>query len=636
MIRSQVITGAFLLLAGLFVTPLHGQTDWPVYGHDAGGMRFSPLKQITPSNVTQLARAWVYDTSEGSRHPRAEELTPLVVNDVMYVPSSYGRVVALQPETGKVIWRYDIKRSGPPSRRGLAYWPGDTHSPSELLFGTSDGKLTALNATTGGLIAGFGDDGIVDTRAGVADNYPSHGYGQTSPPVIYKDLVICGSQVQETPSQGPYGDVRAWDVHTGKLVWTFHTVARPGEPGHQTWEGDSWKDRSGVNVWGGMTVDVNRGMLFLPIGEPSTDFYGGDRKGADLYSSSLVALDAATGKIKWYFQTTHHDIFDYDLTAPPALIEIDRDGKKIPAVAETSKEGLLFLFDRVTGKPIYGVEERPVPKSDQPGEASWPTQPFPLKPPPIARNSFTPAEVARVTPEHQKFCENLLALNGGAKTGGPYEPYGTKFTVNFPGMFGGSNWGGVSFDPALGYLFVNSQDLGTIFKVVVNRDGPNLQVSRVSPTNAVGGLAGGGGFGANPGVQFWNPDTLWACSAPPWGRLVAVNVNTGEIAWQVPLGEFDDLTAKGVPKTGASNMGGSIATASGLVFIGATNDSRFRAFDSRTGKELWVTKIDASAHAVPITYMGHDGKQYVVIMASGGGIIGDTSHASSLTAFTLL
>jgi glucose dehydrogenase len=633
--RAKSVTAFLVALTSISIPALHGQTDWPVYGHDPGGMRYSPLKQITPTNVTKLVRAWTYDTSEGSKRPRAEEVTPLVVNDVMYVPSSYGRVVALEPETGKVIWRYEVKRSGPASERGLAYWPGDKNSPPELLFGTSDGKLTALNAKTGELVPEFGEDGLVNMRIGVADDYPDHGYGVTSAPVIYKDLVISGSRVQETPSQGPYGDVRAWDVHSGKLVWTFHTVARPGEPGHETWEGNSWKDRSGVNVWGGMTVDVERGMVFLPIGEPSADFYGGDRKGADLYSSSLVALDASTGKIKWYFQTTHHDIFDYDLNAPPALVEIDHGGKKIPAVAETTKQGLMFLFDRVTGKPIYGVEERPVPKSDQPGEANWPTEPFPVKPPPVARNSFSPAEVARVTPEHQKFCEGLLAADGGARTGGPYQPYGTELTVNFPGMFGGSDWGGVSFDPQLGYVFVNTQDLGTIFRVVVKGEGANVQVTRVSPTGAVGGLGGGGGYGGNEGVQFWNPDTLWACVQPPWGRLVAVNVNTGEIAWQVPLGEFDALTAKGVPKTGASNMGGSIATAGGLVFIGATNDSRFRAFDSRTGKELWVTKIDASAHAVPITFLGKDGKQYVVIMAAGGGAVGDTTHASSLTAFAL-
>jgi glucose dehydrogenase len=619
---------------GVVVPALHSQTDWPVYGHDPGGMRYSPLKQINTANVSKLVRAWTYDTSEGSTHPRAEEVTPLVVKDVMYLTISYGRVVALKPETGKVIWKYEIKKNGPPTRRGLSYWPGDKDSPAELLFGTSDGMLMALDAKTGQPMQRFGNQGLVNMREGVADNYPNRNYGMSSPPVIYKDLVICGSQVQETPSLGPSGDVRAWNVRSGKLAWVFHTVPRPGEPGHETWEGDSWKERSGTNVWGFMTVDVQRGMVFLPIGEPTTDFYGGDRKGANLYGSSLVALDAETGKIKWYFQTTHHDIFDYDLTAAPALIEIYRGGKKIPVVAQATKQGLLFLLDRVTGKPIYGVEERPVPVSDQPGDASWPTQPFPIKPLPIARTSFTPAEIARVTPEHQKFCEDLLAHDGGVRSGGPYQPYGTKLTLNFAGMFGGADWGGVSFDPTLGYIFVNTQDLGTIFKVGVKHDGANMQVTRISPGDAVGGL-NLGGFGGNAGVQFWDPDTLWGCTQPPWGRLLAVNANTGDIAWQVPLGEFDALTAKGVPKTGTSNMGGSIVTAGGLVFIGATDDSRFRAFSSRTGKEIWVTKIDASAHAVPISYLGRNGKQYVVIMASGGGIIGDKTQGSSLTAFAL-
>ena len=628
---------SFLLLAMLVASVLvvSGQTDWPAYGHDPGGMRYSPLKQINTANVNKLVRAWTYDTAQGSNRRRPGEVTPLVVGNVMYITTPYGRVVALEPETGKEIWKFEITKGGVPSTRGLAYWPGDNDSPPRLLFGTSDGKLIALNANTGKPAPGFGNEGIVDMREGVADEFPNNGFGESSPPAIYKDLVIAGSHVQETPSRGPYGDVRAWNVHSGKLAWTFHTVPRPGEPGHETWEEESWKNRSGTNVWGPMTVDVERGMVFLPIGEPTTDFYGGDRKGANLYGSSLVALDAATGKMKWYFQTTHHDIFDYDLSAPPALIEITRDGKTIPAVAQTTKEGLLFLFDRMTGKPIYGVEERPVPKSDQPGEETWPTQPCPIKPPPIARNHFSPEEVAKVTPEHQNFCENMLAQDGGARTGGPYLPYGTKLTVNFPGMFGGGNWGGVSFDPDLGYVFANTQDLGTIFKVVVKREGSGLQVSRVSPTGAVGGLGGGGGFGGNPGVQFWNPENNWACVQPPWGRLVAVNVNTGDIAWQTPLGEFDELTAKGVPKTGAANLGGSIATAGGLVFIGATNDSRFRAFDSRTGKELWVTKIDASAHSVPITFQGKNGKQYVVIMASGGGIIPDRTLASSLIAFAL-
>jgi len=614
---------------------LYGQTDWPSYGHDPGGMRFSPLQQINTGNVSKLVRAWTYDISAQSPRKRPGEATPLVVGGVMYLTTSYGRVVALEPETGKEIWKFETRKNGAPSTRGLAYWPGDKDSSPLILFGTSSGVLMALNAKTGQPSPGFGNEGVVNMREGVADNFPNSPYGVSSPPVIYKDLVISGSHVQETPSQGPMGDVRAWSVHSGKLAWTFHTVPRPGEPGHDTWDGDSWKDRSGVNVWGPMTVDIEHGMVFLGIGEPSADFYGGDRKGSNLYSSSLVALDAATGKLKWYFQTTHHDIFDYDLSAPPALIEISRQGKKIPAVAQTTKEGLLFIFDRLTGQPIYGIEERPVPKSDEPGEETWPTQPFPIKPPPIARDRFSASDIAKITPEQQKFCEALLAQDGGVLNRGPYTPYGLKLSLNFPGMFGGGNWGGVSFDPELGYIFANTQDLGTIFKVVVKHEGSNYQVTRVSPAGDVGGLGGMGGFGGNTGVQFWNPANGMPCQQPPWGHLVAVNANTGEIAWNVPLGTFDELEAKGIHNTGAPNLGGSIATAGGLVFIAATNDSRFRAFDSRTGKELWVTRLDASAHAVPMTFQGRDGKQYVVIMATGGGIIGDTTSAASLIAFTL-
>ena len=627
-----LICGVF---AGVLITSLHGQTDWPSYGHDPGGMRFSPLKQINASNVTKLVRAWKYDISEQSTRKRPDEATPLVIDGVMYLTTSYGRVVALEPETGKEIWKFETKENGLPATRGLAYWPGDKNAPPLLLFGTSSGRLMALNAKTGQPSPGFGNEGVVNMREGVADNFPNGGYGVTSPPVIYKDLVISGSRVQETPSLGPMGDVRAWNVRSGKLVWTFHTVPRPGEPGHETWEADSWKDRSGVNVWGPMTVDQARGMVFMGIGEPTTDFYGGDRKGKNLYSSSLVALDAATGKLKWYFQTTHHDIFDYDLSAPPALIEITRQGKKTPAVAQTTKEGLLFIFDRLTGQPVYGVEERAVPKSDQPGEETWPTQPFPIKPAPIARDRFSPSEVAKVTPEQQKFCEAVLAQDGGVRNNGPYTPYGMKLTLSFPGMFGGGNWGGVSFDPELGYIFANTQDLGTIFKVVVKQDASKLQVTRVSPVGDVGGLGRSGGFGGNIGVQFWNPETRMPCQEPPWGHLVAVNANTGDIAWNVPLGTFDELEARGIHNPGAPNIGGSIATAGGLVFIGATNDSRFRAFDSRTGTELWVTRLDASAHAVPMTFQGRDGKQYVVIMATGGGIVGDSSSASSLIAFAL-
>ena len=321
-----------------------------------------------------------------------------------------------------------------------------------------------------------------------------------------------------------------------------------------------------------------------------------------------------TGKLRWHFQATHHDNWDYDLMAAPALIDVKRGGRRIQAVAQSSKQGYVFILDRLTGKPVFGVEERPFP-SDNPmdGDQNWPTQPIPVKPPPLTRVSFKPEEIAKVTPEHEKYCTELLAMEGGAMTGGPYAQYGPKLRVIFPSWIGGGNWGGTAFDPSLGYLFVNMQDLANFNRMVKSPDG--TRYSRVGPSNPP----------ANLGGMFWDGNKIWPCQQPPWGRLSAVNVNTGEIAWQVPLGSFEELDAKGVPTTGQPNKGGPIATASGLVFIGATIDAKFRAFDAKTGKELWQTKLNAGGHAVPITYLGKNGKQYVAIMASGG----HTSQPSS-------
>ncbi|MBV8731052.1 MAG: PQQ-binding-like beta-propeller repeat protein, partial [Acidobacteriia bacterium] len=365
------------------------------------------------------------------------------------------------------------------------------------------------------------------------------------------------------------------------------------------------------------------GMLFVPIGTPNTDFWGGDRQGTNLYGSSLVALDGATGQIKWHFQTTHHDNWDYDLQAPPALIEVKRNGKRVPAVAQSTKQGLLFLFDRLTGRPIYDVEERPVASDNPtPGDENWPTQPFPIKPPPLARNSFRPDEVATVTPELEAFCKELLGREGGALTGGPYAQYGPKLRVIYPSWTGGGNWGGTSFDPQLGYLFVNTKSEGMINKLVKNTEGTLW--NRVGPDNAPTGLGG----------LFRMPGKNWECAQPPWGELMAVNVNTGDIAWRVPLGSFAELDALHIPKTGTANMGGSIATAGGVVFIGATEDSRFRAFDSRSGKELWVTDLSEIARTVPITYQGKNGKQYVAVMA-GDGRPGQPSSGGRLYVYAL-
>jgi len=628
-----------LVVGAAVCSAAFAQNDWPTYGRDLAGTRYSPLKQIRAGNVSTLVRAWTYHLAAGNAPPdqtpaegnevtsargrgaerataRVGEVSPLVVQGMMYLTSPYGRVVALQPENGKELWTYEVK-DGLPATRGLEYWAGDAQAPPELFLGTSTGKLIALNAKTGKPVPGFGNEGIVDMKPGALNGLTNSSFGLSSPPVVYKNVVITGAHVQESPSVGAAGDTRAWDVHTGKLIWTFHSVPRPGEPGSETWQGDDWKNRSGTNVWGFFTIDTARGLLYMPFGEPTTDYWGGDRKGANLYGTALVAVDALSGKLKWYFQAVHHDTWDYDLAAPPVLLDVTRNGRKIPALAQMSKMGLLFILNRDTGEPLFGMEEKPVPVDDAlPGDTPWPTQPFPLKPPALTRNSFTREDLATVTPELQKYCQDLFdSVSGGLHSGGPFTHYSTVPSVIFPSSIGGGNWNPPSFDPSLGYLFVNTMDFGSLNQMVKSG-------------NAYARI---GYHGIN---RFWEPKSNMPCNQPPWGRLFAINVNTGDIAWQVPLGITDSLP-EAKQKTGRPNLGGSLATAGGLVFIGATDDSRFRAFESKTGKELWVTKIDAGAHSAPITYQGKDGKQYVLITATGGGFLGDKSSADSVIAFTL-
>jgi quinoprotein glucose dehydrogenase len=485
--------------------------------------------------------------------------------------------------------------------------------------------MVVLDATTGKPVQDFVNGGFIT------------GANATSAPAIYKDFVITGGGDGRIPS------VSAWNIRTGARVWTFHTVPQAGEPGNETWENDSWKTATGTNVWGFISVDVERGLAFLPISQPSNDFYGGERHGNNLYGDSLVALNANTGKLVWYQQIVHHDMWDYDLSAAPALMEIVRNGRRVPAVAQITKMGLMFIFDRTTGTPIFGIEERSVPQSEVPGEASSSTQPFPVKPAPLARNSMTKADLATVTPEHAAFCKDLWEKNQ-MYNDGPYTPYDTeRNAVILPGTIGGGNWNGVSSDPALGYIFVNITNAGQLGHLE-KRDASTPPRGRggrggAAPAQEDGGPAPSAYNKVAPidggltRARFWNPETQWGCTAPPWGELIAVNANTGDIAWRVPLGAFDELEAKGI-KTGVPNVGGSIATAGGLVFIAATIDSRFRAFDARSGKELWSAKLAANGHAIPSTYMGKDGKQYVVIPAGGGGFLyGKT--ADSLTAFSL-
>ena len=603
-----------MLFVGGSMALLFGQTDWPSFGHDPGAMRYSPLKQINRQNVSRLQHAWTFHSGKPG-----SETTPVVVDGVMYVTQPNG-IFALEPETGKLIWKYE---SPGVALRGLSYWPGQKGIHPRVFAGVR-GTLVAIDVTTGKLAPGFGNEGIVDLKQGVADGLAKAALTLPSPPAVYKDIIITGSANGEgAPSIGAYGDIRGWDARSGKLVWTFHTVPRKGEPGNETWPEDGWKNRSGTNAWGFLTVDIERGLVFAPTGCPTSDFYGADRHGDGLYGNSIVALDAANGKLKWYQQLVHHDIWDYDLAAAPALIEINRNGRKIPAVAQITKMGTLFLFDRLTGEPIFGIEERPVPQSKVPGEATSPTQPFPLKPPPLARNTFREAEMYNLTPEHAAFCKDLFARNRMI-IGVPFTPLPLEDNVLiFPSTLGGGNWGGVSFDPTLGYLFTNVMNIGQ-FGHMEKREDPKTGAVTYVRTSEYGTYA-----------RFWDRDTRIPCSNPPFGELVAVNVNSGDIAWKVPLGTVEALEAKGVKNTGALNLGGSIATAGGLVFIAATNDSRFRAFESSTGRLLWDHPIDANGHAIPITYLGKDSKQYVVISASGGGGFFGGPLSDSISAFAL-
>jgi len=590
--------------------------DWPTYQHDPGGSRYSPLAQITRGNVSKLGVAWTYhmrpaslgETSAasysgdevGERRQRfaASEATPLVVDGMMYVPTPYGRVVALDPDTGKELWVYELDHHDQPATRGVEYWPGSRSAPAEILFGTRSGKLHALEAKTGKPVVGFGVNGVVELKTpDVMNGLPRAPLGMSSPPIVYRDLVITGSRVQEMPTLGAAGDVRAWDVRTGRLVWTFHSVPRPGEIGHDTWEGHSWEKRSGVNVWTALVLDESRGILYMPFGAPTFDRWGGDRKGSNLFANSIVAVEAATGRYLWHFQTVHHDIWDLDLPSA-TLLQVRKDGKSIPAIAVMNKTAILFLLDRRTGQPIYEVKETPVPTdTDIPSESPSPTQPMPVAPPPLGRLAFSFSDLTTVTAELRSFCERLVQEKHIVESK-PFQPFRADSAVaSFPGSLGGADWGGAAFDPRLGYYIVNTNDLASPEQLAQRPDGSwNMKE----------------GY-----VYFWDEEKRLPCQQPPWGSLFAVDVNTGRIAWRSTLGVTESLP-EGLRKTGRLSAGGPITTAGGLTFIGATDDSYFRAFDTRTGEEVWTYRLPASIYGTPATYRGRNGKQYVVAVDTGG------------------
>jgi glucose dehydrogenase len=626
---GSVHFACFVVFAVLVSLPrLNAQTDWPNFGHDKESQRYSPLKQINVQNVSTLAPVWTYPLKNegGPAASWAIESVPLVVQDRMYVSWPFCHVAALDPETGRQFWQYTAPRCsyrgpGLSSMRSMAYWPGDKVRAPRIVFGTEDGELYALDAKTGLPVEEFGVKGVVNLKTPeVMNGFPNMHYGLTSAPLVYQDLVITGSHIDdETGRKGPAGDVRAWDVRTGKLVWTFHTVPRPGEAGHEAWTGDTWKDVAGADVWSFFTVDMQRGILYMPVGSTNNDHYGVDRPGPDLFGNSLVAVDVKTGKLKWYFQAIHHDIWDYDMPAAPMLFDVVHDGKRIPAVAAMTKNPLLFILNRVTGKPIYGVEERPVPAGDLPGEWYSPTQPFPLKPPPLSRQSFTENDFAKITPEHEAACREWYAKfleRGGTPNKGPYTPSSANGTLQFPDHWGGAwMWGG-AFDPELGYYIINTTDSGALH--FIEQTSGAIPAPRYADPDGQSPILYGvqpkGTKSTTSFAAFSFSANGWPCWAPPWGRLTAVDVNTGDIAWQIPYG-----TMNGVPdgiKTGAqSSRGGPTTTAGGLIFMTGTFDHYLRALETKSGKELWSFKLNQVPLAVPIVYAGKSGKEYLAIAA---------------------
>jgi quinoprotein glucose dehydrogenase len=681
---------------------------WSVYRADAKSSSYSPLKYIDLENVGLLERAWTFnpnDARTGSRFGNAE-CNPIVVDGVMYATSARHRLYAVDASSGNLIWSFDPFDGGEGGGiyRGVAYWEGG--EDKRILYTAGD-NLFAQNATTGKLITSFGKDGKVSMNVGLRGNPDVISVIPTSPGIIYEDLLIIGAEVSELFGAEP-GYIRAYNVRTGKLEWTFHTIPHPGEPGYETWPKDAWKYVGGVNSWGGMSLDEKRGMVFVPLGSPSYDFYGADRKGANLYGNSVVALDAKTGKYIWHFQTVHHDLWDYDLPAPPNLITIKRDGKSIDAVAQTTKTGFLFVLDRDTGEPLFPIEERPVPASHVPGEEAWPTQPFPLKPLPYARQHMTADDLTSYSPGSY---DTLLKKFKSMRYEGLFTPPDTKGTLMLPGTRGGSNWGGGAFDPRTGWFYVKSSDSPEIDHLEkVQRDDESSTLSpysqgkavylrhcarchgrdrngdeplnpslrdlqkRITPDVALTKIKKG--FGRMPAFEtilqgkeeaiiaflfeteqrrtsraeadlfeihsnrmsvndlektqadttplylnmtafsHWYDPNGKPSIKPPWGTLSAINLNTGDYEWKIPIGNIPELQEEGAPETGMEGYGGPIVTAGGLVFIGGTRDKKFRAFDKESGKLLWETTLPGVANATPCTYVA-DGKQYVAVSVSG-------------------
>jgi quinoprotein glucose dehydrogenase len=619
--------------------------DWPNYGRTPGGDRHSPLAQIDRGNVGRLELAWEYKTGEAALktgNPTALEATPLVIEGRMYLSTPLGRVIALDPVTGQQIWARDmeVKRErgfGDWVSRGVSYWSdAKVAAPKacdrRIIVATIDARLAALDSQSGELCPGFGQRGVVDLVAGLR-NQQSYGdeYEQTSPPAIIGDLIVVGSAIADNNSNvGATGEVRAFDARSGALRWTWYPVPQdPADPGYATWKGSAGIRTGGANTWSIIAADPKRGLVFLPTTSPATDYYGGTRLGDNRYANSVVALHAATGKIAWHFQTVHHDLWDYDNAAPPALITLP-NGKD--AVLQATKTAQLFVLDRDSGAPLFPVEERAVPKSDVAGEETSPTQP--LSALSTGFRTFTGKDVWGATPEDLAECRARFAA---LRYEGPFTPPSERGTVMLPANFGGAHWGGVAYDSGRGIVVVPNNRLAAVVTLIPR------EKWKVMKETLTQGERVGKEFTDMQGTPYVMQRETWLsskrspCTAPPFGNLTAISLKDGKTLWDVPLGTDEGLDKIGLPKlpanSGMVNLGGAFTTVSGLVFIGSTLDAHIRAFDVETGRELWKYKLPAGGKATPMTYLGADGRQYVVISAGGDGKV--WGKADSVMAFAL-
>ena len=648
--------------------------DWPAYGGNPAGTRYSPLKQINRANVDKLQVAWTYDCNDG---PGASQTQPIMVDGVLYGITPSHKAVAINAATGQRLWQFDAGLTGNMPNRGLMYWT-DGASDRRIFLGVRN-YVYAIDTLTGRNIPTFGVNGRIDLREGLGRDPETVNVGMTSPGAIYKDLMIVGGRMPESLPAAP-GDIRAYDVRTGKLRWSFHTIPHPGELGYETWPKDAWTYSGAANNWPGMALDEKRGIVYVPTGSAATDFYGFDRVGDNLFSVSLIALNAETGKRIWHFQAVKHDIWDRDFPSPPTLVTVKRNGRSIDAVAQTSKQGWLYLFDRTNGEPLFPLQSRKVAASHIPGEVASTTQTFVLQPAPFARQELTEKNLTKRTPEIAQWA---LQRFREFKSGKQFTPFAlNKETVIIPGFDGGAEYGGSAYDPETNLLYVNANDIAWTSSMALNVAGPAPKTLYLTQCAACHGdkmqgsppqfpalkdltgrtaehvtnlirqgagrmppfpnikeedlsalveflLSGETKEGINPGEvkgpkyrftgyhKFLDPDGYPAIE-PPWGTLNAINLDTGKYAFKVPLGEYPELAAKGLANTGTENYGGPVVTAGGVVFIAATNfDKKIRAFDKATGKLLWQATLPFSANATPITYeIG--GRQYLVIYASGG------------------